>query len=93
MWKKVLEVYYFFMRHRYLWLGIIHNNKLDRLEEIISVPNRQTIIVRNQDDDYSGKGLNEKLRFRNLKFVELPGIHDDYYSNPKPYVDLLLKEL
>lgn len=90
--KKLLELYYFFTRNRYLWLGIIHNNRLSRLEKLISKPERKIIIIRNQDDAYSGKQIAQKIHAKNVKFIEMPGIHDDYYENPKPYVQLLMKE-
>jgi hypothetical protein len=92
-WKKLLELYYFFRRHTYMWLGIIHNNRLGHLERLINHAGRKTIIIRNQQDPFSSPGLKEKIIAKNVRFVELPGVHDDYVTNPQPYIDLLLKEL
>ncbi len=89
LWKKLLELYYFFRRHRYLWLGIIHNNRLDRLNKLIEKPGRRTIIIRNQDDPFSSPALRNELRSRNVQFQQMPGVHDDYVTNPRPYIDLL----
>lgn len=89
--KKILEVYYFFIRHKYLWLGIVHNNRLEKLQQLTSRPGRKTIIIRNTDDAYSGRGLEQQIKDKNVTYVELPGIHDDYYENPGPYIELLLK--
>jgi len=91
LWKKLLELYYLFRRHRYMWLGIIHNNRLDRLDELIEKPGRKTIIIRNQDDPFSSPALGGALKQPNVQFKEMPGVHDDYVSNPKPYIDLLRK--
>jgi hypothetical protein len=93
IWKKILEFYYFFRRHSYMWLGIIHNNRLEHLNRLIRQPGRKTLIIRNQDDPFSGPGLEQAIKGSNLSFVELPGVHDDYVTNPKPYIDLLLKEI
>jgi hypothetical protein len=90
---KSLEVYYFFRRHKYLWLGVLNNNHLERLKVITEKPGRRSLIVRNHDDHFSGPELRQKLKAPQIKFIDLPGIHDDYATNPKPYIDLLLKEL
>ena len=93
LWKKSLEVYYFFRRHIYMWHGIRNNNRLARLNQLISLPGRRTIIVRNKDDPFSSPELKQKIKNKNMRFIELPGVHDDYVTNPKPYIDLLLKEV
>lgn len=92
-WKKLLELYYFFRRHNYMWLGVFHNNRLARLKRLAENPGRKIIIIRNQDDPFSGPMLQKDLKIPNVRFIELPGVHDDYVTNPKPYIDLLLKEL
>jgi hypothetical protein len=93
IWKKLLEIYYFFRRHIYMWLGIINNNRLGRLKKLVGQAGRKTIIVRNRDDPFTSPELKYKLKGTHVKFIELPGVHDDYCTNPQPYIDLLLKEL
>jgi hypothetical protein len=93
VWTKILELYYFFRRNRYMWLGIIHNNKLDYINKLTAMPNRKTIIIRNSEDSYTGRQLLKETKHDRVSLVELSGIHDDYYENPKPYIDLILKEL
>ncbi len=92
-WKKLLEIYYFFRRHSYMWRGILNNNRLEHLHRLTSQPGRKTIFIRNRDDPFSSPDLRNQLEKGDIQFVELPGVHDDYVKNPQPYIDLLLKEL
>lgn len=91
--KRLLEIYYFFTRHIYMWIGIKNDNRLNHLYKLVNQPGRKTVILRNHDDPFSSPDLKEKINQTGAKFIELPGVHDDYISNPKPYIDLLLKEL
>jgi hypothetical protein len=93
IWKKLLEVYYFFRRHAYMWLGIINNNRLDHLEKLIGQKGRKTIIVRNREDPFSSPEIKGLIKGPHVDFIELPGVHDDYVKNPEPYIDLLLKAI
>ena len=90
--------------HRFMWqlfyaikrpgdvVTSLRNHKsLDFLEKL---KQKKVIIVRNSCDEYSSPKIGTSLTgYSNIKLVELPGFHDDYYTNPRPYIDLLLKEL
>ncbi|MGH7157344.1 MAG: hypothetical protein ACREGG_04520 [Candidatus Saccharimonadales bacterium] len=91
--KKLLEIYYFFRRNKYMWLGIKHNNRLNKLNKLIEKPGRRTIIIRNQDDPFTSPQLRNKIKSEKVKFVELPGVHDHFAENPQHYIELLLKEI
>lgn len=93
LWKKILEFYYFFRRHTYMWLGILHNNRLGHLNMLIHQPDRQTLIIRNREDPFNSPELKNKISGSNLEYIQLPGVHDDYVTNPQPYIDLLKREL
>ncbi|MBX4191164.1 hypothetical protein KW794_03695 [Candidatus Saccharibacteria bacterium] len=93
LWKKLLEFYYIFRRHLYLWLGILNNNKLAHLNKLMNRSDQKTIIIRNSDDPYCSPSIKDKVRGPQTMFVELPGVHDDFVTNPGPYIDLLLKEI
>ncbi len=93
LWKKFLEFYYFFRRHRYMWHGIKNNNRLDHLHRLTSQQGRKTIIIRNQDDPFSSPDIKKQLKKTGVQFVEMPGVHDDFVKNPQPYIDLLLKAI
>lgn len=92
-WKKLLEFYYFFRRHNYMWLGILNNNNLSHLQKLMSRPDQKTIIIRNDSDVFVTPGLKKLVKGPGVKYIELPGVHDDYITNPKPYIDILIKEL
>lgn len=93
IWKKLLELYYFFRRHNYMWLGILNNNKLEHVQKLMGRADQKTLVVRNQSDPFTSPQIKTLIKGPGVKYVELPGVHDDYVKNPKPYIDLLLKEL
>jgi len=90
--KKRLQRFYIIVKPKYLWLVLNSNSKnLDFLEEL---QGKNVILVRNHDDDYCTPDIKDFTHdFKHVKYVSLPGGHDDCYTNPKPYIDLLLKEL
>jgi hypothetical protein len=65
---------------------------LKRSDFINSVGNARFVIVRNKDDAFCSPDIKE-VAGNNIKYYELPGLHEDVWFNPKPYVDLILKEL
>jgi hypothetical protein len=91
MQKELLGLYYVFRRHNYMWLGITNNNRLGRLDKLIRWNNskREIIIILNQKDPFSSPEIKEKLKGANVRFIELPGVHDDYVTNHEPYIKLL----
>lgn len=55
---------------------------------------KKILIVRNSDDCFCTPRLAELVKdYKNIEVAKLPGLHEDCWFNPKPYVDLLLKEL
>lgn len=94
IWTRLKQFFYFFARNKYLWLGIKNNNRLDFLDRLTADPGRKIIIVRNQDDDYCSPEIENVCKtYETVRFVTFPGQHEDFVTNPKPYIDLLLKEL
>jgi hypothetical protein len=91
--KELLGLYYFFRRHRYMWLGIRNNNRLHHIEQLAKPPSRKVIVIRNDDDPFSAPQLRREINQRGIKYVTMPGVHDHFVMNPKPYIDLLLKEI
>lgn len=88
--KKALEIYYAITKNRYMWLGILNNNKLNFLDH----GDRKVILVRNRDDRYTTPDIKViAKKYPNVEFVELPGLHEDYYENPKPYIKLIRRSL
>ncbi len=93
LWTRILQSYYFFRRNIYMWYGIFHNNRLGHLNRLIQKGNRKVLIIRNLEDPFISPDIAHKISGRNVKYIELPGVHEDFVSNPKPYIDLLLKEI
>jgi hypothetical protein len=88
--KRVLQSIYMITRSRYFWLGVTKHKSLNFLRLNVA----RLIIVRNKDDDFCGPELkNIAKNNRKIKYVELPGLHDDFIVNPKPYIELLSSEL
>ncbi|HSX18234.1 MAG TPA: hypothetical protein VLE51_02685 [Candidatus Saccharimonadales bacterium] len=55
--------------------------------------NNIVMVIRPSDDTFCHPDIMKLLPMRDYKFIELPGAHDDCWVDPKPYIDLLLKEL
>ena len=54
----------------------------------------QPIMIRNQLDPFTHPKIQELLpATKKYKLIELPGGHEDWWINPKPYIDLLTKHL
>jgi hypothetical protein len=85
------QLFYAIIRPGDIVISLRNHKSLNFLEKL---KQKKIIIVRNSSDEYSSPEIGTRLaEYSNIKLVELPGFHDDYYTNPKPYIDLLLKEL
>ncbi|HET7529241.1 MAG TPA: hypothetical protein VFJ84_03390 [Candidatus Saccharimonadales bacterium] len=93
LWKKLLEFYYFFRRHNYMWLGILNNNKLAHLQKLMDRPDQKTIVIRNHSDPFTSPGIKDLIKGPGVRYFELPGVHDDYVKNARPYIDIIKKEM
>lgn len=91
IWKKILELYYFFTRNRYMWLGIKNNNQTNFIENL-NQSGRKILLVRNLDDPFCGPEISKLGKnLKNVQYIELPGVHDDYVKNHAPYIELIKK--
>jgi hypothetical protein len=89
--KRLFEVYYLLIRPKYLWLALKSYSELEFLELL---EGKKVILIRNQDDKYAGPALKKTVKdAAHIDYIELAGQHDDYYTNPQPYIELLLREL
>jgi len=60
---------------------------LDRL-------NKKVILIRNSNDKFCSPKIKQAVsKMPDVRFYELPGEHDDYYTNPRPYIALIPKDL
>jgi hypothetical protein len=85
------ETIYIFVHPTVIFVALSNHRSLGFLE---ALKDKHVILIRNKNDRFCSPEIDGVIRaYKNIKFVELPGQHDDYYTNPKPYIDLLLKEL
>jgi len=60
----------------------------------VSLPGAEKIIFLDNDSDRDHTSAVEKVRaaHKNVVYIPHPGLHEDCWINPQPYVDLLHKE-
>jgi hypothetical protein len=89
--NKLWEIYYIFAKPSYTWSVLKNQSHLDFINQF---PDRNMVLARNTEDEFCSPQIEEIISSRkNFKYVEIPGYHSDYYTNPQPYIELLLKEL
>jgi len=90
--KKILWGFvYLIARPRYTALAVKNADKLDFLDRL---KEKNVLVIRNKNDPISSADLKIAMAaYPDFYYWELPGEHDDYYTNPKPYIDLLPAEL
>ncbi len=82
--------WYIITRPQATYYGITRH----KVGNLPSGQNTKVLLVRPSDDTTHHPEATKKLEpAKNYKYIELPGAHDDCWMEPKPYVDLLLKEL
>ena len=85
--KTAHEVVYTIAKPGYTALALRSNNNLDFL---LKLRTRSVYLVRNQNDYFCSADIQAALAaYPNVTYVALPGEHDDYYTNPQPYIDLI----
>ncbi|HXY18321.1 MAG TPA: hypothetical protein VEH48_02795 [Candidatus Nitrosopolaris sp.] len=85
------QLFYAIIRPGDIVISLRNHKSLDFLEKL---KDKRIILIRNSRDEYCSPNIARSItKYSNIKFVELLGLHDDYYTNPKPYIDLLLKAL
>lgn len=71
-----------------------HKNRGRLKREIFSqLAGRNVLIIRNHEDMYCSPQIAELARRYGFKFAALGGSHEDCWFNPRPYIDLIRKEL
>lgn len=89
--KSFWEWFYIFAKPSYTFIALGNHKSLDFLDKL---SDKKIVLVRNDEDVYCSPDLGQLVsKYPNIKYLELPGGHDDYYTNPRPYIDLLVKEL
>jgi hypothetical protein len=82
-------VVYIISKPRYTQLAFQHHGQLNFLQNLKS---KHVGIIHNEQDYLCSPDIEVPIvSYPNIKFIRLPGGHDDYYTNPQPYIDLLPK--
>jgi hypothetical protein len=92
-WSKRLprQLMYIFRDFVYTIKAMSNRRKLLLPE---NSPDVHIVMVRNKDDVFCHPDIQEILPItKSYRYIELPNGHDDCWVNPKPYIDLLSKEL
>ncbi len=89
--NKILHnTWYILSRPSATYFGITKH----RPENLPDGMKNKVLLVRPSDDTFCHPYVIKLLPgANNYKFIEVPGAHDDCWVNPKPYINLLLKEL
>lgn len=72
--------------------SVITPRILKQSDFVSSMGGARFVIIRNKGDAFASADI-KKVAGDGIKYYELPGLHEDVWFNPKPYVDLILKEL
>lgn len=95
-WQYVLaktwwELVYAVTKAQYLPLALKNQHSVDFLN---ALGDKKAMVIRNQNDTFCSPEIQVALTaYTNVLYLTLPGTHDDYLTNPKPYIDLLLGAL
>ncbi len=89
--KFIWEIIYVLIKPSYTFIAMKNHRYLHFLDLL---ENKKVILVRNEEDFFCSPEIKEAVKkYRNVRYVQLPGGHDDFMTNPGPYIDLILKEL
>ncbi len=85
----------------YVFFGLFHPIRTVRIYQQVRQPltidglkGNRILLIRNENDFFSSPQIKKLAQEQpNVKYVELPGRHDNVWIEPQPYVDLILKEL
>ena len=88
--KLIRNVWYIFTKPRSsYWVLTKH-----KLANLPTQKKAKVILIRNKMDTFLHPDIQKILPItKNYELVQHEGVHDDCWNNPKPYIDLLLKEL
>lgn len=88
--KKLWETYYILTRPRFSWSVLTNQSDLSFLPKH---QNTKIILLRNKNDEFCSPVIAERIKeYKNVRYIEVAGNHEDYYIHPKPYIELLVKE-
>jgi hypothetical protein len=89
--KFIWELVYIIIKPSYMFIALKHHRYLHFLDLL---ENKKVILIRNDEDYFCSPQIKDAVKkYTNIKYMPMPGNHDDFMTNPQPYIDLMLKEL
>ncbi|MDO8591433.1 MAG: hypothetical protein Q7R60_00710 [bacterium] len=89
--KFIWEVIYVVIKPGYMFVAVKNHRYLHFLDLL---KDKKAILVRNEEDYFCSPEIEEAIKeYKNVRYVSLPGGHDDFMTNPQPYIDLIRKAL
>lgn len=85
------EIVYIIIEPSYTFIALKNHRSLHFLDLI---EDKKALLTRNEEDYFCSPEIKKAIsKYKNVRYVTLPGGHDDYLLNPQPYVDLIRKHL
>lgn len=89
--KFIWEIIYILIKPGYTFIALKNHRYLHFLDLL---ENKKIILIRNEDDYLCSPEIEEATKkYKNVRYVSLPGGHDDFMTNPEPYVEIIKKHL
>lgn len=87
--KSIWEIIYIIIKPSYTFIALKHHRYLHFLDLL---EGKRVILIRNEKDYFCSPQIKDAVqKFKNVQYVSLPGGHDDFMINPRPYIDLVLE--
>ncbi len=89
--KFLFEIIYVIIKPSYSFVALKNHRYLHFLDLL---ENKKVILVRNEEDYLCSPEIEKAIKeYKNVRYVELPGGHDDFMTNPQLYIDLIHENL
>lgn len=89
--KLVHNLYYIFRRPN-LTIRLITKHKPTNLPKLSGA--QRGLLIRGDQDTFCHPNAHGQLpQLADYRFAQLPGVHDDCWMNPVPYIDLICKHI
>lgn len=87
--KLLWEIVYVIVKPSYSFIALKNHRYLHFLDLVGA---KKVILVRNEEDLFCSPQIERAVKkYSNVRYMALPGGHDDFMTNPQPYIDLISK--
>ena len=89
--KFLFEIIYVIIKPSYSFIALKNHRYLHFLDLL---ENKKVVLIRNEEDYSCSSEIEAAIKkYKNVRYISLPGGHDDFMTNPAPYIGLMRKEL